>query len=96
MNLRAPSQHRDKHHHRFERIVPLPPTTKPPPPPAEGRGTASLLILDVVTRILIAADSAAVRSGVHARKRLNGANAEIRPDGGSRLVVTTPTAYRSI
>ena len=46
-------------------------------------------------RFVIAVSSAAVRSGVHARKRLNGANAEIRPDCGSRLVVTTPTAYSS-
>ena len=44
---------------------------------------------------MVAVGGVALGSGVHARKRPSRpANAEIRPDCGSRLVVTTPTAHR--
>ncbi len=49
---------------------------------------------DVTTNYCVAVSGIAAGYSEHARKRpLRPANAEIRPDCGLRLVVTTPTAY---
>lgn len=59
-------------------------------------GVMSLLMMGVVTTNFTAVGDSVVSSEVHARKRLNGANAEIRPDSSYRFVGTTPIAYRSV
>ena len=80
--------------HRSDTPSPFPPL-KSAPAPGRRPGVKSLLMMDVVTRVLCCCERCRGSFRVHARKRPSRpANAEIRHGYGYRLAVTTPTAHR--